>query len=145
MSRRDISFEIEDEIVEMDFGNWVMLMVYAKTLNRNKFLLIDSYNVNKSLDEEYVEFNPDKLKSVIEFVNELIIALKKEQELKKIYNERQLIDLLDNDEDFLFTALFENNNVFLNNDANIQLLKSLKNRILEKSLETNQPHSVFIE
>lgn len=145
MSRRNISFEIEDEIVETDFGNWIMLMIYAKTLDRNKFLIMDSYNINKSLEEEYVSFNSDKLEIIIHFIDQLIIALEQGQELREIYSEKQLINILNKDKDFLFTALFAENNVFLNNRANIQVLQNLKSKIFKKSLEISQPHSVFIE
>lgn len=145
MGRRNIYFEFEDKLVESDFGNWVMILVYAKKLHQDKFLALKTYNVSKSLEEDEVNYNKGQLQVVIEFIDNIVFALKKEEELYEIYPEDRLINLLDNDHDFIYTFLYEDNNLYYDNKVNIELLESIKENILKASLEKNKPHAVYVE
>jgi len=145
MGRRRINFAIEDEIIVSDFGNWVMILVYAKKLHRDKFLVLNTYNVSKSMEEDEVNYDKDRLQVVIGFVDNIISALKKEEELYEIYPENRLINLLDNDQDFIYTFLYEDNNLYYDNKVNIELLENIKENIFKTSLEKNKPHAVYVE
>ena len=77
-------------------------------------------------------------------MDKLITELHKEKELREKYPESYLIELLDSDSDFEYIFLYEENNIFLNNESNIDFLIDLKTKILARSLQIQQPHLVYV-
>jgi len=97
------------------------------------------------MEEDEVNYDKDRLQVVIGFVDNIISALKKEEELYEIYPENRLINLLDNDQDFIYTFLYEDNNLYYDNKINIELLENIRENIFKTSLEKNKPHAVYVE
>jgi len=142
MGRRRINFAIEDGIIVSNFGNWIMLLVYAKSINIQSFLNLKNYNTPTDFENDEVNYNKKQLKLIIDFLDKLITELHKEKELREKYPESYLIELLNSDFEYIF--LYEENNIFLNNESNIAFLIDLKTKILARSLQIQQPHLVYV-
>lgn len=144
MGRRIINFSFKDTTIESDFGNWIMLLVYAKSINQESFLSLKNYNQQKDIDCDEVVYNEEQLKLNMSFIDVIVNALRQGKELREIYPESDLIELLDQDSDFEYVFLYEGNNIFLNNNSNIDFLIDLRTKIFSKSLQTQKPHLVYV-
>lgn len=145
MKRRNVYFRIDDNQVESDLGNWTMLLLYAKATDREKFEVLKTLFQNHDTDEEDAVFDREKLSASIHFITELAEKLKAEEELFEKFNKEEgIIALVDSDEEDDFVFLYPENNLFGDNDSNVQLLEQIKHEILEYSMRINIPHSVFV-
>ena len=145
MGRRNIYFKLGNKLVDSDFGNFTMLLLHAKRIDYQKFKVFDHYNHAKSIHSNEVDFDTVKLKACINLIDQLILNIKNNYELYELYDEDDLINILNNDKDFLYTVLYKNDNLFYRNTVNVEILIELRDEIFKPSLKLNKPHEVYIE
>jgi hypothetical protein len=161
--RRTIYFQIDDNQVESDYGNWVLLLYYAKQMSKSEFWLLFEFSVSaysfysywkkdesklSILNEESddVLFDAQKISQAILFLDRLVNKLKDEhlELIEKFGGEERFITLLNEDADDSFPIIEEGRNWFYDNEQSVLKLIELRDNIFKCSLEKGKPHSVFV-
>ncbi|MBL7813677.1 MAG: hypothetical protein JNL70_01640 [Saprospiraceae bacterium] len=172
MGQRYFNFEIADNSVRIYFGDWLMLLYYAKELSYEKFISLfeasfstNSFNEiaqnwvdidslfplfkrknNELVDSELVSFSTVMLNDAIQLIDLMIENLKSEKTdlLVKYGGELSFIKMIDKDRIFFSLFLYEND-TYLDNEFNIFMLQLLKDKIFLKCLESKMPYVVYID
>ena len=161
--RKNIYFQIDENQIESDYGNWVLLLYYVKQISKSDFWLLFEFSVNAYsfysywkkdeskltiLNEESncVLFDAKKNSHAILVLDQLVDKIKAEhlELIEKFGGEEHFITLLNADVDDSFPIIEQGRNWFYDNEQNILKLKELRDQIFMYSLEKEKPHSVFV-